>query len=70
MKNIEYVTIPYGKDAKLRIRKDHIIATVSVPNSNRLDIYASGIDNPWHITDAEDVTYILKDIWDEWEGEE
>lgn len=62
---IDFVTIPYGPNAKLRIRRDRIIATVSTPGSNHIDIYTADTSHPWHITDvvADDI------IGDIWEGE-
>lgn len=59
-----YVTIPYGNNATLRIRKDRIVATVSAPDSNNIDIYTADTVNPWHITEAQ-VDNIIFDIWDE-----
>lgn len=51
MKN-DIVIIPYGDKAKLRIRRDKIIATVNVPGSNHIDIYTSDTSNPWHVNDV------------------
>ena len=50
MKKDEILIIPYGNDAKLRIRKDKIIATVSCSGSDHIDVYAEGTVHPWHIT--------------------
>ena len=50
MKN-DIVIIPFNANAKLRIRRDQIIATVNVPGSDHIDIYVNGIANPWHVND-------------------
>ena len=45
----EIGVIPFGENAKFRVRKDKIVATVNTPGSNHTDIYIEGMDNPQHI---------------------
>lgn len=50
MKKNEIVIIPYGEKAKLHLRRDRIIATVSEDGSDHIDIYTSYTPHPWHIS--------------------
>lgn len=45
----DIVIIPFGNNATLRVRRDQIIATVNVPGSDHIDVYVSGVANPWHV---------------------
>jgi len=58
----DYINIPYGPNATLRIRKSNIIATVSCPDTNRIDIYVAGAFNPWYIKDI-NTEEIINKIW-------
>ena len=48
MKN-DVVIIPLDNKSNLYLRKDKIIATVSVPGSDHIDIYTQGNINPFHV---------------------
>ena len=60
----EIVIIPFGEHAKLRIRKDKIVATVSSPGSNHTDIYIEGLSNPQHVYNFP-ADEVLRLIWGE-----
>lgn len=60
----EIVVIPFGENAKLRVRKDKIIATVNTPGSDHTDIYIEGIGNPQHIYNCPS-DEVINIIWGE-----
>lgn len=57
-----YIEIPYGNKAKLRIRKERIIATIYDNERNRVEIFTSGTANPWHI-EASNSEEVMNMIW-------
>lgn len=48
----EIVQIKIADNAILNLRKDKILATVSTPGSDHLDIYVEGASTPFHVTDT------------------
>ena len=60
-----FKTFDLGGRAKLRVRSDSIIATVHSDNSNQIELYVSGIANPWHIPITDnDSSEIINYVWD------
>lgn len=51
MKRDAILEIKFNKNSTLRLRKDKVIATVSSPDKDCLDIYVEGHDKPWHLND-------------------
>ena len=50
-------------NATLRVRTENIVATVSAPGGDKIDIYCKGIANPFHVkatkrTPSELIDYI------------
>ena len=63
---INYKSFKLPGNAKLRIRTDNIVATVSSRVNNTTDIYVAGIATPWHIKlDGDDeVVKVMDYIWE------
>ena len=64
MNTIKYINIPINENANLRLRKDRIVATVTIPNTDHIDIYTAGVTNPWHISNIHSEE-ILNMIWED-----
>lgn len=64
MKNSNVITIPINDNASLRIRKDNVVATVNIPGSDSVDIYVSGVANPWHVKNINS-NELIGMIWEE-----
>jgi len=73
---INYKTFKLPGNAKLRVRSDRIIATVSSKASNSMDLYVAGDAAPWRIKfeDDKEIVDLLDYVWErnakEMEGEE
>ena len=63
---INYKSFKLPGNAKLRIRTDSIVATVSSKASGTTDIYVAGVATPWHVKlDSEDeVIRTIDYIWE------
>ena len=51
---INYKSFKLPGNAKLRVRSENIVATVSSKEKNTIDIYVSGISVPFHIPVGDD----------------
>ena len=62
---INYKSFHLPGNAKLRVRTDRIVATVSSKNSNTLDLFVEGAAQPWHLPlmDTEP-SQIIDYIWE------
>ena len=59
---INYKSFHISSNAKLRVKADNIVATVSSKDQNRIDLYIAGIANPFHLPVGSDET--AKDLMD------
>ena len=72
----DYKVFSIGSNAKLRIRTDSIVATVSSKTSGTMNIYCAHVANPWHINCENNenvdkmIDYIWKDAYIAVEGED
>ena len=46
---VNYKSFKLPGNGKLRVRADHIVATVSSKDSNYIDLFVAGVANPWHL---------------------
>lgn len=46
---INYKSFKLPGNGKLRVRADHIVATVSSKDSNNIDLFVAGVATPWHL---------------------
>ena len=69
---INYKSFKLPGNAKLRIRTDSIVATVSSKSSGIIDIYVSGVATPWHakFNNDEEVIKTIDYIWERDKKEE
>lgn len=63
---INYKSFKVGDGAKLRVKTENIIATMSSKNSASIDLYIVGLDRPLHIpvTDNSSATELMDYIWE------
>lgn len=64
---MNYKSFKISKNATLRVRPDRIVATVSSNDTSHIELYVSGIANPWHLSVAEgrSAVEIVDSIWSE-----
>ena len=64
---MNYKSFKISKNATLRIRPDHIVATVSSTGSSNVELYVAGVANPWHLIVGDDhsAAEIVDSIWNE-----
>ena len=64
---MNYKSFKISKNATLRVRPDHIVATVSSPSSSNIELYVAGVANPWHLAVGDDCSAaeIVDSIWSE-----
>lgn len=69
---INYKSFKLPGNAKLRIRTDSIVATVSSKSSGTTDIYVSGVATPWRVKfdNDEEVIKTIDYIWERDKKEE
>lgn len=68
---INYKSFKLPGNAKLRVRSDHIVATVNSSNGKTLELFVAGVANPWHIPiDEETHKEIVDYIWERHAKEE
>ncbi len=68
---INYKSFKLPGDAKLRVRADKIVATVSSKNSRTIEVYVEGVANPWHLPlGDESPTQMIDEIWERRHKEE
>lgn len=71
---INYKSFKLPGNGKLRVRADHIVATVSSKDSNNIDLFVAGIANPWHLPIDCTPSKVIDYVWErhniEDEGEE
>ena len=63
---INYKSFKLTDGAKLRVRTENIVATVSSKTSNTIDLYVAGLDRALHIpvSDSKDATEVIDFIWE------
>ena len=61
---INYKSFKISDNAKLRVRADHIVATVSSKNNNTVDLYVSGIAVPWHLSIEGPPSKVMDYVWE------
>lgn len=62
---INYKSFKLPGNAKLRVRADKIVATVSSKANNSLDVFVEGVANPWHIVLGDDKpSQIIDYVWE------
>ena len=66
---INYKSFRISTNAKLRVRSDQIVATVSSKDSNVTEIYVAGMGCPWRVI-SDDSSRIIDYIWERHEKEE
>ena len=69
---INYKSFKLPGNAKLRVRADHIVATVSSKDNGTTDLYVAGIALPWHIKmeDGKEVVDMIDYVWERHSKEE
>ena len=69
---INYKSFRLPGNAKLRVRTDSIVATVSSKASGTADIFVSGVAIPWHVQldNDEEVIKTIDYIWERNKTEE
>lgn len=62
---MNYKSFKISKNATLRVRPDHIVATVSSTGSSNVELYVAGVANPWHliVDDDHSAAVIVDSIW-------
>lgn len=62
---INYKSFKLPGNAKLRVRADKIVATVSSKASGTIDIFVEGVANPWHIQLGDEASSKIMDyVWE------
>jgi len=61
---INYKSFNLPGNAKLRVRADKIVATVSSKNSNTIELYVEGVMNPWHLPIDEAPSKVIDRVWE------
>ena len=63
---INYKSFKVANDAKLRVRTENIVATVSSKSSNSIDLYVAGLDRALHIpvNESTNATELMDYIWE------
>lgn len=64
---MNYKSFKISKNATLRVRTDRIVATVSSNDTSHIELYVSGVANPWHLSVADNhsAAEIVDSIWSE-----
>ena len=66
---INYKSFKISTNAKLRVRSDQIVATVSSKDNNVTEIYVAGMAFPWRVI-SDDSSRVIDYIWERHEKEE
>ena len=61
---INYKSFSLPGKGKLRVRADHIVATVSSKGSNTIDIYVAGVATPWHLPIEGAPSKVIDYVWE------
>ena len=61
---INYKSFKLPGNAKLRVRVDNIVATVSSKKSDSIELYVSGIATPWHLPIEGAPSKIMDYVWE------
>lgn len=62
---INYKSFKLPGNAKLRVRADKIVATVSSKSNNSVDVFVEGVATPWHIVlGDEKSSKIIDYVWE------
>ena len=61
---INYKSFKLPGNAKLRVRADQIVATVSSKENKTIDIYVNGVATPWHLPIDCAPSKIMDYVWE------
>lgn len=61
---INYKSFSLPGNGKLRVRADHIVATVSSKDNKSIDIYVAGVVTPWHLSIEGAPSKIIDYVWE------
>ena len=66
---INYKSFKLPGNAKLRVRADSIVATVSSKKSDSIELFISGVATPWHLPFEGAPSRIIDYVWERHEIE-
>ena len=61
---INYKSFKLSGNAKLRVRADRIVATISSKQSGTVDIFVDGVANPWHVPIDGAPSKVIDYVWE------
>ena len=61
---INYKSFALPGKGKLRVRADHIVATVSSKDSKNIDLYIAGVATPWHLSIEGAPSKVIDYVWE------
>ena len=61
---INYKSFKLPGNAKLRVRADQIVATVSSKEGKSIDIYVNGVTAPWHLPIEGAPSKVIDYVWE------
>ena len=63
---INYKSFKISNGAKLRVKTENIVATMSSKNSNTVDLYIAGLDRALHVpvSDSAGASKLIDYIWE------
>ena len=61
---INYKSFKLPGNAKLRVRADQIVATVSSKGTQTIDIFVNGVATPWHLPVEGPPSKIMDYVWE------
>lgn len=61
---INYKSFSLPGNGKLRVRADHIVATVSSKDNKSIDIYVAGVVTPWHLPIEGAPSKVIDYVWE------
>ena len=61
---INYKSFKLPGNGKLRVRADHIVATVSSKDSNNIDLFVAGVATPWHLPIDGAPSKVIDYVWE------
>ena len=63
---IGYKKFNVSPNATLRVKTENIVATISSKNQNQIDLYVTGLANPFHIPiqDNQNAREIMNIVWE------
>ena len=61
---INYKSFSLPGNAKLRVRADRIVATVSSKDRKNIDLFIAGVDTPWHLPIDSAPSKVIDYVWE------